>query len=1180
MVHVKKVDVRGFKSFGTRHATVHFDKGLIGISGPNGSGKSNILDAIMFCLGQNNPRTMRVNRLSELIYDGSGSDAPQSSKATLTLDNSDRLIPIDQETVTLSREIRSTGDSVYLLNGKKTQKSNIIEILSLSMIDPNGLNFVPQGMVTKLAELAPEEKRMIIEEIVGVSQFEEKKEQSIKQLDDADRKLEVYMARMGEVRSQIQSLEGERNDQLRLKFLEKEVQWLRSIHISNEITQITHSLDSLQNDFDNVNAESETLDNEISTLNIDIEKLEKERKKLFDDIVEGQGEKLVDIQIKVSNKRNEVRGLKNELSNLKAEHLKLSESIPYIITMKNEKLEEINKTKQTVSDLQTELDELLNEKSNINSNLSDLHSKRNTISDKLNKSKINYEKYDAKLTTYNKALSELQSNLNSFDTRNRVLKDRSNNITEKLKQITESINKWDQSIMKLKKLKQNQINSISNFQESNKKLIKRKQLLENEVENAILTLNNANEAVIKHETQLFTKSSQDSSKTYSNLLETNVRKSLVGKVDDIITIPSKHKVPILAALKRWNDSIIVQDIESLLLVAQKIKHHKYGRVTLIPLKEFSNYSFAKHIPNSDIIGNMAEIIKIDSKYKGLLNFLFGDTLLVRNAKTAYMLSKNGFRTITPSGDIFEPKLSILETGTLKKFSDLILDSKSYDAINDGIKYLKNSIEKRKKDIQMLNSQLDSYKTTEQNNKFTLSQIDNELQELSHLSTRWQKSKKDNRIKLKSTNNELQRLETSIRRYNKLINRLNTKIEKVEKLSDKGNTITLNDENIEIENSRSTLMQKLDDLNSKSNTIVNEQTKYNAKLEYEMQSELEDLTNEIVNHSKRKVEIDNTLETIEINFEEQTQILTTMEKDEKHAIEENQKSKPILNEYENQLKNLNKSKDQKNKTLNAVSTRKISISKTIESKTTSKNTMFDELKKLGYSEPLDSFEGAEIIKDKLENEYNKLKHVVNLLADKNYHEIYDGYKRTSERTNQLESERDRIIAFIDSVDSEKRTAFLEAYEKIDKELRKIFSLLTNGSAWLELEDENDIFNGGVFLMAKFPNKSIARESSRGSGGEKTVSALSLILAIQAINPSPFYMFDEIDAHLDALNSDRLADLLKQRSVNSQILIVSLKDTLLSRADCMYGVYMKDSVSKVVKYQTGALTLPAAVKRQFK
>ena len=95
------------------------------------------------------------------------------------------------------------------------------------------------------------------------------------------------------------------------------------------------------------------------------------------------------------------------------------------------------------------------------------------------------------------------------------------------------------------------------------------------------------------------------------------------------------------------------------------------------------------------------------------------------------------------------------------------------------------------------------------------------------------------------------------------------------------------------------MQKLDDLNSKSNTIVNEQTKYNAKLEYEMQSELEDLTNEIVNHSKRKVEIDNTLETIEINFEEQTQILTTMEKDEKHAIEENQKSKPILNEYENQ-----------------------------------------------------------------------------------------------------------------------------------------------------------------------------------------------------------------------------------------------------------------------------------------
>ena len=1163
MVYVKKVDVRGFKSFGNRHVTVHFDEGFIGISGPNGSGKSNILDAIMFCLGQNNPRNMRVNRLSELIYDGSGEEAPPSSKATLTLDNSDRLIPIDQETITLSREIRSTGDSVYLLNGKKTQKSNIVQLLNLSSIDPNGLNFVPQGMVTRLAELAPEEKRMIIEEIVGVSQFEEKKAQSIKQLDEADRKLEVYMARMGEVRSQIQSLEGERNDQLRLKFLEKEVKWLQSIHISNEITQINTTLESLQNDLDNVNVESEQLENEISTLNIDIEKLEKERKKLFDNIVEGQGEKLVNIQIEVSNKRTEVRTLKTELSNLKTEHLKLSESIPYLITMKNEKIDEIKKTEQKVSDLQHQLTELLDVKSSINDNFSDLNSRRTKISNKLNKSKINYEKYNNKLNTYNKILTELQSTLNGFDTRKRVLKDRSHNMNEKLKQITESITKWEKSIVKLEKLKQNQIYSISQFQESNQKLLQRKQLLEKEVENAIITFNNANEAVIKHETQSFIKSSQDSSKTYSNLLASDVRKLIIGKIDDIVTIPNNYKIPVLAALKRWNDSIIIQDIESLLIIAQKIKHNKYGRVTLIPLKEFSDYSFTKHGPNSDIIGNMTEIIKIDPKYKGLMNFLFGDTLLVNNAKTAYILSKKGFRTITSSGDIFEPKLSILETGNLKKFSDLILDSKSYDAISDGIKYLKTSIEKRKKDIQILNSQLDSHQTNEQNNKFTLSQIDDELQELSNLSTRWCKSKNDNGIKLKFTNNELQRLEISTHRYNKLISRLNLKIKKIEKLSDKDNAIILNDENIEIENTRSALIKQLEDLNANYNTLINEQTKYNAKLEYELQSELEDLTNEITTYSKRKVEIEQKLEQIKINFSEQVQILDAMEKEEKNAIDENQKSKPILKEYEHRLKNLNKSKDKKNKTLNVVSNRNISISKTIESRTNSKNVMFDELKTLGYSEPLNLFKGAEIIKDKLENEYNKLKNVVNLLADKNYHEIYIGYKSISERTNQLESERDRIVTFIDNVDSEKRTAFVEAYEKIDKELRKIFSLLTNGSAWLELEDENDIFNSGVFLMAKFPNKSIARESSRGSGGEKTVSALSLILAIQAINPSPFYMFDEIDAHLDALNSARLADLLKQRSINSQILIVSLKDTLLSRADCMYGVYMKDNVSKIVK-----------------
>ena len=142
--------------------------------------------------------------------------------------------------------------------------------------------------------------------------------------------------------------------------------------------------------------------------------------------------------------------------------------------------------------------------------------------------------------------------------------------------------------------------------------------------------------------------------------------------------------------------------------------------------------------------------------------------------------------------------------------------------------------------------------------------------------------------------------------------------------------------------------------------------------------------------------------------------------------------------------------------------------------------------------------------------------------------------------------------------------MDAFTKIDRELRSIFARITAGGAWLELENPDDVFNTGVFLMTQFPGK-IPRESGLVSGGEKTVSALSLILAIQAVSPSPFYIFDEIDAHLDAINAERLAELLKERAARSQIVIVSLKDSVLSRVDVMYGVYQESGLSHVVRFQ---------------
>ncbi len=205
---------------------------------------------------------------------------------------------------------------------------------------------------------------------------------------------------------------------------------------------------------------------------------------------------------------------------------------------------------------------------------------------------------------------------------------------------------------------------------------------------------------------------------------------------------------------------------------------------------------------------------------------------------------------------------------------------------------------------------------------------------------------------------------------------------------------------------------------------------------------------------------------------------------------------------------------------------------------------------------------------LSAEYEELRRQVNLLADTQYREVYTSYKSLSVRRNQLEVERDQIIRFIESVESEKRRVFMNTFEKIDRELRTVFSKITGGTAWLELEDPDNIFNRGVFLMVQFPGK-IPREAGSVSGGEKTVAAVAFILAIQAVYPSPFYLFDEIDAHLDAVNAERIAALLKERAEKSQIIAISLRDSLIASAQTVYGVYMLNGVSNIVRYKAGVV-----------
>ncbi len=186
------------------------------------------------------------------------------------------------------------------------------------------------------------------------------------------------------------------------------------------------------------------------------------------------------------------------------------------------------------------------------------------------------------------------------------------------------------------------------------------------------------------------------------------------------------------------------------------------------------------------------------------------------------------------------------------------------------------------------------------------------------------------------------------------------------------------------------------------------------------------------------------------------------------------------------------------------------------------------------------------------------------APSKYAEITQGYKMQSVRKNSLESERNSIVRFINKIEREKRQTFLDAFEVVDGEIRRVFKKMTGGGAWLELQDEDDIFSSGISYMVQFPDKQ-PRESTSISGGEKTLAAVVFVLGLQKLQPAPFYLFDEVDAHLDASNAEKLSNILAERSRDSQFVVVSLKDSVVEKAGLVYGVFPKGGVSNVVTYK---------------
>jgi chromosome segregation protein len=288
------------------------------------------------------------------------------------------------------------------------------------------------------------------------------------------------------------------------------------------------------------------------------------------------------------------------------------------------------------------------------------------------------------------------------------------------------------------------------------------------------------------------------------------------------------------------------------------------------------------------------------------------------------------------------------------------------------------------------------------------------------------------------------------------------------------------------------------------------------------------------------------------------------------MESSKRSQPVLDDFDARSRRLKEERDGVSRSIAANQKDLFALSGQTSTTQERVEEALGSLRMLGYNEELEYFETAEPLLGELQGEYQQVIGSVNRGADKQYTEMYVSYKSLSVRHNELENERNSIITFIESVEAEKRKVFMSAFDRVGVEFSSIFGKLTGGRAQLELENPEELFTGGVILRADFGNG--LRESSQHSGGQRAVTGVSMILAMQAVQTHPFYMFDEIDAALDAINSSSLARFLKEKSSEAQIIAITLRDVFIAESDLTYGVYSAGGISRVVHYK------PAEVPRR--
>lgn len=1167
---LKRIEIKGFKSFANK-TNIDILPGITGIVGPNGSGKSNISDSIKWVLGEQSPKVLRGSKMEDVIFAGTNNKKPLSmAEVSIILDNKDKDLAIDFTDVKITRRVYKSGENQYLINGNQCRLKDIRELFMDTGIGKEGYSIIGQGKIEEILNSKPEDRRLIIEEAVGIVKYRFRKEEAEKKLKKTTDSINRVNDIIKEINNQLIPM---KKDKEKAEEFKKAYNKLKTMEIAQILDKYLYNTskiegfnkeeESLEQKIIDISEKKEEKHLEINHISGYIGQIKEDIKSTEDKIFQNNnfvtnlnGEfKLTDN--KISNNNNRIDDLNNNILDLNSQKENIQKEINSIKLSIKENKEELNNVREKKDSLNKDLMEKKNnlslEEEGIKKLEEDIQNTNNTINDlKLEEKKLftNILSLEKQIRQNEDSIKDINNRIKSCVTLIEEKRQSQLKILRNTKEIESEILEKDNLISS----KKNELKIVDEYllklrEEYYKKKYKLDNLITNEENNEGLYL---------------------PVKKLLQYINTKKISNCHGIIADLIKVNKGYENAIEVALGGILQNFVVvspRDGKELINIA---KTNKFGRITALPLNTIRE----KNILRNDLIKiqefkdtyQAVDLVNYNNIYEPLAKNLLSRIIVTKDIDMAIDISKKlnyNYKIVTISGEIinaggamtggsFSKSHGILSRKSdiedlrveLKKLSDIIefknreredlkekikynedikvnlnnkkrnLDddlikiNESIKALNEKEDYMKNQVDMILKDSEEKLKDIDIYKEDRirnnneiKSNEKILYNNKHELEKILEL--------------ISLDNNNINELESKLQSYLLEFNNINSKIDSLtEKFNYNKNNIANIDLNID------KYKENINDLNQQVNKFEKELNN--------IKDEIKDKEFKLESLKKTYLQLNELKEEEYIKLHEKTRIYENIEKDRESLKEKLNLIKIELTKYNIENNNL------KNQLLEEYSL-------TIE-----------DAKK--HNIDLKNYDNKEI---KILKKQIKDLGSINLNSISQYEELLERYNFLDTQMKDLNKSSSILKSVILNMEKSMADTFIRELNKIRAKFNEVFnSLFGGGKADLVLIDESNLLETGIEIMAKPPGKKL-QSLSLLSGGERALTAISLLFAILLIKPSPFCVLDEIEAALDESNVYRFSEFLMELSKKTQFIVVTHRKGTMESADIIYGVTMEKS-----------------------